>query len=113
MDPHLLDLRKSTKDPLIGDNIIKANILAVKFFPKTGIINFGDITIEIIIDQKVLNISFSISMEEVSKLIRNPLNRKALGLDSIPNKIFKVVILVIIKDLIEIASCYFVSEIIY
>jgi len=43
-------------------------------------------------------------MKEVSKLIRSLLNRKALGLDSILNKVFKVVTLIIIKDLVEIAN---------
>jgi len=60
--------------------------------------------IEAIRDQRVLNISLSISTEKISKLIRSLLNGKVLGLDSIPNKVFKVVALVIIKDLTEIAS---------
>ena len=51
-------------------------------------------------------------MEEISKLIRSLLNRKALGLDSILNKGFKVVALVIIKDLAEVASRCFASGII-
>jgi len=40
------------------------------------------------------------------------LDRKNLRLNGIPNKFFKVVILIIIKDLAEIASYYFASEII-
>jgi len=51
-------------------------------------------------------------MEKVSKLIKNLLNRKALRLDGIPNEVFKVVALIIIKDLAEIASYYFASGII-
>jgi len=50
MDLYLLDLRRSIKDPLIGDNTIKANILIVKFFPKTGIIDLSNIAIEAIRD---------------------------------------------------------------
>jgi len=50
MDPHLLDLRRSTKDPLIGDNTIKADIFTAKFFPKTKIIDFSNIAIEAIRD---------------------------------------------------------------
>jgi len=46
MDPYLLDLKRSIRDPLIGDNIIKADILAAKFFPKTKIINLSNIAIE-------------------------------------------------------------------
>jgi len=43
-------------------------------------------------------------------LIRSLLNRKALGPNSIPNKILKVVALVIAKDLAEIASNYFTNK---
>jgi len=50
MDPYLLDLRKFIKDPLIGDDTIKINIFAIKFFPKTGIVNLSNIAIEAIID---------------------------------------------------------------
>jgi len=50
MDPYLLDLRRSTGDPLIGNNTIKADILAAKFFPKTGIVDFSDMAIEVIRD---------------------------------------------------------------
>jgi len=52
----------------------------------------------------VFNISFNILIEEISKLIRSLLNKKALGLDGILNKVFKVVVLVIIKDLVKVAS---------
>ena len=60
----------------------------------------------------MLNISPTILTEEISKLIRSLLNRKALGLDSILNKVLKVVALVIINDLAEVASYYFTSGII-
>jgi len=60
----------------------------------------------------VLNISPIILIEEISKLIRSFLNRKALGLDSILNKVLKVAALAIIKDLAEVASYYFTSGII-
>jgi len=43
-------------------------------------------------------------MEEVSKLIKNLLNGKVLRLNSILNKVFKLVALVIIKDLIKTIS---------
>jgi len=68
--------------------------------------------IEIIREQNVLNISPTILIEEISKLIRSLLNGKALGLDSIPNEVLKVVALVIIKDLVEVASYCFTSGII-
>jgi len=58
------------------------------------------------------NISPSILIEEISKLIRSFLNGKALRLDSILNKVFKVVILVIVKDLAKAASRCLASGII-
>jgi len=67
---------------------------------------------ETIKEQNVLNISPTISIEEISKLIRSLLNGKALGLDSIPNKVLKVAASVIIKDLVEAASHCFTSGII-
>jgi len=110
VDPYLLDLRRSTKDLLTDNNIIKANIFAAKFFPKTGIVDLSDI--KTIKEQNVLNISPTISTEEISKFIRSLLNGKILGPDSIPNEVLKVVALVIVKDLVEIASYCFASKII-
>ena len=52
---------------------------------------------EVIIEQRALNISPIISTEEISKLIKSLLNRKALGPDGILNKVLKVVALVIKK----------------
>jgi len=60
----------------------------------------------------VLNISPTILIEEIGKLIISLLNKKALGLDGIPNKVLKVVALVIVKDLVEVASYCFASGII-
>ena len=50
VNPQLLDLRKSSKDPLTDNNIIKANILTAKFFPKTNIADLSDIEIKAIIE---------------------------------------------------------------
>jgi len=50
MDLYLLDLRKSIRDPLISNNTIKANILIAKFFPKTRIVDFSNMAIEVIRD---------------------------------------------------------------
>jgi len=60
----------------------------------------------------MLNISPTILTEEISKLIISLLNKKALGLDSILNEVLKVIALVIIKDLAEVASYYFTNGII-
>jgi len=60
----------------------------------------------------VLNISPIILIKEISKLIRSLLNRKVLGLNSIPNKVLKVAALVIAKDLVKVASYCFTSRII-
>jgi len=86
------------------------DILAAKYFSKTRVINFNNIKIKIIIKQKAFNISSIILIKEISKLIRSLLNRKALGLDSILNKILKIAALIIIKDLIKIASYYFTNR---
>jgi len=112
VDFYLLNLEKSIKDPLINNNIIKVDIFTIKFFPKTKIINFSNIKIEAIIEQKALNISPIILIEEINKLIRSLLNGKILKLNSILNKGFKVVILVIAKDLVKVTSHYFVNKII-
>jgi len=63
-------------------------------------------------EQKVLNISPIIITEEINKLIRSLLNGKALGLNGILNKVFKIAALVIAKDLAEIISHYFANRII-
>jgi len=63
-------------------------------------------------EQRAFNISSIILKKEISKLIRSFLNSKALKLDGIPNKGFKVVTLVIAKDLVEIASYCFANGII-
>jgi len=54
-DLYLLDFRKFTKDPLIDNNTIKVNIFVAKFFPKTKIVDFGNI--KTTIEQRVFNIS--------------------------------------------------------
>jgi len=63
-------------------------------------------------EQRAFNISFIILKEEINKLIRSFLNGKALGLNGILNKVFKVVVLIIAKDLAKIASYCFINEII-
>jgi len=85
------------------------DILAAKFFPKTRIADLSNIKIEAIIEQRALNISPIIIIKEINKLIRSLLNSKALGLNSILNKVFKIAVLVIVKDLAEIASRYFAN----
>ena len=90
-DPHLPDLRRSIRDPLIDNNATKANIFAAKFFPKTGIADFSNIVLEATTEQKALDISPTILVKEINKLIKSLLNGKALGLDIILNKVFKMV----------------------
>jgi len=88
------------------------DIFIVKFFLKTRIVDFNNIKIEAIIEQRAFNISPIILIEETSKLIKSLLNDKVLRLNGIPNKVFKVVTLVIIKDLAEIANYCFINGII-
>jgi len=110
VDPYLLDLKRFIKGLLINNNTIKINIFMAKFFPKTKIVDFSNI--KTIIEQRVLDISLIILIKEISKLIRSLLNVKALGPNSILNKVFKVAVLVIVKDLAKITSYYFASGII-
>jgi len=72
-------------------------------------VDLRDIKIEATTNQRAFNISPTILAEEISKLIRSLLNGKALGPDGILNKILKVVVLVIAKDLAETASNYFTN----
>jgi len=88
------------------------DIFITKFFLKTRVVDFSDIKIEIIIEQRVFNISPIILIEEINKLIKSFLNRKVLKLNGILNKGFKVAILVIIKDLVKAASHCFANKII-
>ena len=112
MDPYLLDLKRVIRDFLINNNTIKANIFIIKFFPKIEIADFNNIIIEAITKQRVFNISLIIAIKKINKLIRSLLNRKALGLNSIRNKVLKIVALIIIKNLAKTASYYFTSGII-
>jgi len=50
MDFYLLDLKKSIRDFLIGNNTIKADIFIIKFFPKIKTTDFSNIAIEAIKD---------------------------------------------------------------
>jgi len=109
-DPYLLDFKRLIKDPLINNTIIKVNIFIIKFFLKTKIVDFSNI--KITIEQRVFNISPIILIQKINKLIRSFLNGKVLKLNGILNKVFKVVVLVIVKDLVKVTSYYFASGII-
>jgi len=69
VDFYLLDFKRFTKDFLINNNIIKINIFIAKFPPKIKIIDFSNI--EIIMEQRVFNISPIILIEEINKLIKS------------------------------------------
>jgi len=72
--------------------------------------DFSNIKIKAIIKQRALNISFIILIKKINKLIKSLLNGKALGLDGISNKGFKVIALIIIKDLAKMASYCFINN---
>jgi len=61
-------------------------------------------------EQKVLNISPIISKDEINRLIKSLLNRKALGPDNILNEVLKVITSVIAEDLAKAASYYFTNR---
>ena len=110
MDFYLPDLRRSIEDPLTDNNTTKTNIFAAKFFPKTGIVDFSDIEIKATMEQKAFNIGFIILTKEINKLIKSVLNRKALKPNSILNKVFKIVALVITKDLAKAFNYCFANK---
>ena len=59
-----------------------------------------------------MDISPIVLKEKINRLIKGLLNRKALGPDSILNKVFKVIALVIAKDLAKTVSYCFINGII-
>ena len=60
-------------------------------------------------EQRVFNISPIILKKEINKLIKSLLNGKALRPNNILNKVFKVIALIITKDLTKTASYYFTN----
>ncbi len=74
--------------------------------------DFSDIEIEATMEQRVFNISPIILIKEINRLIKSLLNGKALRLNNILNKVFKVIVLVITKDLVKVASYCFINGII-
>ena len=50
MKKKTLNFKKFIKDFFTNNNTIKVDILAAKFFPKTGIIDFSNIKIEATMD---------------------------------------------------------------
>ena len=74
--------------------------------------DLNDIKIEATIKQRVFNISLIILIKKIKRLIKGLLNRKSLGPNNIPNEVFKVIALVIIKDLAKAANYCFINRII-
>ena len=63
-------------------------------------------------EQRVFNISLIILIKEINKLIESLPNGKALGPNNIPNEVFKMVALVIKKDLVKAANYCFANGIV-
>ena len=72
-------------------------ILSEKFFPSTGQADLSD-TIGEAPTEHIIPISNKVTKEELEDTIYRLPNRKALGLDGIPNKVLKLAALVISKD---------------
>ena len=83
-----------------------------RLFLKMGIADLNDIEIKATTRQRVLDISLIVSKKEINKLIKGLPNGKALRPDNIPNEVFKVIALVIAKDLAKATSHYFTNGII-
>ena len=71
--------------------------------------DLSDIEIEATIKQRVFNISPIILIKEINKLIKSLLNGKALRPNSILNKVFKVIVLIIAKDLAKVVNYCFIN----
>ena len=61
-------------------------------------------------EQKVFNISLIILIKKNNRLIKSLPNRKALRPNNIPNEVFKIVVLIITKDLAKAANYCFINK---
>jgi len=106
--PHIPPLRRTDRDDTSNDNILKAQILAEKFFPEGGQADLSDIDGETPANH-MLDISSTITSEQVEQAIHRLPNGKAPGPDGIPNEVLKEVAHVIKDDLAQAISKCFAS----
>ena len=80
-------LRESDQDQTEEANDRKAEILATKFFPQSGQADLSDINHH----EEILrfHIDADVTEGELISVLGKLLNRKAPGLDRIPNKVLK------------------------
>lgn len=105
---HIPPLRRSDQEDAHDDNSTKAQILAEKFFPEGGGADLSDIDYEVPAN-RLLNISSTISAEQIEQAIHRLPNGKAPGPDQIPNEVLKVLAPIIKDDLAQAISKCFAS----
>src|SRR5437667_9331477 len=97
---HISALRRNGQEEPTQDNEKRAQILAERFFPGEGLADLSDIKNN---QQQTatIHISTIVTPEEVKKVIQKFLNGKALGLDSIPNEVLKIIASTIAEELAQ------------
>ena len=100
---HISALRRNGQEEATQDNEKRAQILAERFFPGDGLADLTDIEN----DQQpisTIHISTTVTPDEIEEAIHKFPNGKALGPDSIPNEILKIITLTIKEDLAQAVS---------
>jgi len=103
---HISFLRRSDQEDTHDDNPTKAQILAGKFFSEEGQANLSNINNEMPANH-MLDISSTISAEQIEQAIHRLPNGKVPGSDNIPNEVLKMVAPLIKEDLAQaISKCF-------
>jgi len=106
VSPHISLLHRSDQKDTHNDNPTKTQILAGKFFPEGGQADLSDINNEMPVNH-MLNISSTISAEQIEQAIHRLPNGKVSGPDNIPNEVLKVVAPLIKENLAQaISKCF-------
>jgi len=103
---HISFLHRSDQEDTHDNNPTKAQILAGKFFSEGGQANLSNINNEMPANH-MLNISSTISAEQIEQAIHRLPNGKVPGPDNISNEVLKMVASLIKKDLTQaISKCF-------
>jgi len=103
---HISLLHRSDQEDTHNDNPTKAQILTGKFFSEERQADLSDINNEMPVNH-MLNISSTISAEQIEQAIHRLSNDKVPGSDNIPNEVLKVVASLIKEDLTQaISKCF-------
>ena len=91
------------------DNFIKTLILTEKFFSERDQADLSDINEKVSVNF-MLNILSAVTVKQIEQIINKLLNKKVLSSNSISNKVFKTVVSLIKKNLVQTISKCFDSE---